>query len=162
MGSSNRGAPIVLVVEPGLELEAKNRLARIGYDTVVGYLDDPEATLASNPADVRRGSRLDVAGMRRAMEDLEDLQLIDVRQPGETEGGHVDGAILIPLTQLNQRVCSLDASKPTLVYCAGGYRSSIAASRLAAAGFGDVSDLIGGYEAWRSARPAAAPSAPSA
>ena len=60
------------------------------------------------------------------------------------------GAILIPLTQLNERLSSLDASKPTIVYCAGGFRSSIAASRMAKAGFGDVSDLLGGYGAWES------------
>ncbi len=148
------GAPMVLVVEPGLELEAKNRLARIGFDNVVGHLADPQAVMATHPDDVRRGSRVDVAGMRAAMASIDDLQVVDVRQPGETEGGVIDGAILIPLTQLNQKLSSLDASKPTVVYCAGGYRSSIAASRLAAAGFGDVSDLLGGYEAWKTAEPA--------
>jgi rhodanese-related sulfurtransferase len=77
--------------------------------------------------------------------------LVDVRQPGETEGGIVDGAIVIPLTQLNQKLSSLDASKPTLVYCAGGFRSSIAASRMMASGFADVTDLLGGYGAWAAA-----------
>ena len=150
------GAPIVLVVDPGQELEAKNRLARIGFDNVLGHLVDPQRVMATNPGDVRQGSRVDVAGMRRAMATVDDLQVVDVRQPGETEGGVVDGAILIPLTQLNQKLGSLDASKPTLVYCAGGFRSSIAASRLAVAGFGDVSDLLGGYEAWKTAEPAEA------
>ncbi len=145
------GAPIVLVVEAGLELEAKNRLARIGFDNVIGHLADPEASMVANPGEVGRSSRVDVAGMRQAMATVENLQLVDVRQPGETEGGVVDGAVLVPLTQLNQQLSSLDASKPTLVYCAGGFRSSIAASRLAAAGFTDVSDLLGGYEAWRTA-----------
>ncbi len=145
------GAPIVLVVEAGQELEAKNRLARIGFDRVIGFLDDPIAALSANPDDVRRGSRVDVDGLRSALDSVDDLQVVDVRQPGETEGGHLDGAILIPLTQLNRELGTLDASRPTIVYCAGGYRSSIAASRLAAAGFDDVSDLLGGYEAWRTA-----------
>ena len=57
----------------------------------------------------------------------------------------------MPLTRLNERLAVLDASKPTIVYCAGGYRSSIAASRLKAAGFADVSDLLGGYGAWTAA-----------
>ena len=107
--------------------------------------------LAANPDDVRRGSRVDVDGLRAALDSVDDLQVVDVRQPGETEGGHLDDAILIPLTQLNRELGTLDASRPTVVYCAGGYRSSIAASRLAAAGFSDVSDLLGGYEAWRAA-----------
>jgi rhodanese-related sulfurtransferase len=145
------GAPIVLVAEDGAELEAKNRLARIGFDNVVGFLPEPEAVMAANPAEVRQGKRVDVTAMKAMMGSTEDLQLVDVRQPGETEGGIVDGAIVIPLTQLNQKLSSLDASKPTLVYCAGGFRSSIAASRMMASGFADVTDLLGGYGAWAAA-----------
>ena len=145
------GAPIVLVAEDGAELEAKNRLARIGFDNVVGFLPEPEAVMAANPAEVRQGKRVDVSGLKVMMGSTEDLQLVDVRQPGETEGGIVDGAIVIPLTQLNQKLSSLDASKPTLVYCAGGFRSSIAASRMMASGFADVTDLLGGYGAWAAA-----------
>ena len=77
---------------------------------------------------------------------------MDVRQPGETALGTIDGAITIPLTRLNERLASLDAEKPTVVFCAGGYRSSIAASRMAAAGFSDVADLLGGFGAWSAAR----------
>ena len=144
------GAPIVLVVDEGMEREAKNRLARIGFDLVVGYLSDPIQAFADHPDEVARGSRVDVVGLETAMDRLDDLQLVDIRQPGETAGGIIDGAIEIPLTQLNVKLASLDASKPTIVYCAGGFRSSIAASRMAAAGFTDVSDLLGGYGAWES------------
>ncbi len=150
------GAPIVLVAEPGSEREAKNRLARIGYDTVVGHLDSPLETLAANPGDVARSSRLDVAALVDRLAQVDDLQLVDVRQPGETAGGVIEGAVLVPLTELNRRLATLDASKPTVIYCAGGFRSSIAASRLAQAGFGDVSDLLGGFGAWEGAgRPVA-------
>ena len=145
------GAPMVLVTDPGEEREAKNRLARIGFDNVIGHLADPLAAMAAHPDEVGRSSRLDVAGLRTAMNEVDDVQLVDVRQPGETAGGTIDGAICIPLTQLNERMATLDASKPTIVYCAGGFRSSIAASRLAGAGFADVSDLLGGYGAWESA-----------
>ena len=63
----------------------------------------------------------------------------------------IDGAIEIPLTRLNERLATLDAARPTVVYCESGYRSSIAASRMAAAGFTDVADLLGGYSAWSAA-----------
>ena len=148
------GAPIVIVADDGHAREAKNRLARIGFDNVVGALADPEEALVTHPDDVVRGSRVDVAGLRDAMASIADLQLVDVRGPGETEGGVIDGAILAPLPQLNSMLASLDASKPTIVYCAGGYRSSIGASRLVAAGFADVSDLLGGYGAWTAAHDA--------
>ena len=145
------GAPIVLVCDEGIELEAKNRLARIGFDDVVGHLADPLGAFAEHPEETSRSTRIDVAGLRETL-DERDIQLVDVRQPGETEGGVIEGAILIPLTQLNARLASLDASRSTIVYCAGGFRSSIAASRMAAAGFGDVSDLLGGYAAWDAAQ----------
>lgn len=146
------GAPIVLVTEPGMEVEAKNRLARIGFDNVVGYLADPITTMHGHPDDVVQSSRIDVAALASALESDDAVQLVDVRQPGETEAGIIEGAITVPLTRLNERLASLDASRPTIVYCAGGFRSSIAASRLAAAGFSDVSDLLGGYGAWQAAQ----------
>ena len=148
------GAPIILVTDDGYAREAKNRLARIGFDNVVGYLPDAEQAFLAHPDDVAVGSRVDVAGMRDAMASIDDLQVVDVRQPGETEGGVIEGAILVPLTLLNQQLSRLDASKPTIVYCAGGFRSSIAASRMLAAGFADVSDLLGGYGAWTAAHEA--------
>ncbi len=147
------GAPIVLVTEPGMELEAKTRLARIGFDNVVGHLADPIAVMLEHPEDVRQSSRIDVEMLRDAMAADPALQLVDVRQPGETADGTIDGALLLPLTQLNERLASLDASRTTVVFCAGGFRSSIAASRLASAGFRDVADLLGGYGAWRAAQP---------
>lgn len=143
--------PIVLVVEQGKELEAKNRLARIGFDNVLGALDNPLKAMAENPSVVGTSSRLDVVGLRNAMENIADLQLVDVRQPGETEGGIIDGAIVVPLTKLNDEMGTLDPDRPTIIYCAGGFRSSIAASRLLASGFADVSDLLGGYGAWTDA-----------
>ncbi len=145
------GVAIVLVAGDGEEMQSKIRLARIGFDNIVGYLDNPLAVFDSNPDEVAPSSRVDVAGMIEAMDRLDGLQIVDVRQPGETAGGVIPDAHLIPLTTLNQKLASLDASKPTIVYCAGGYRSSIAASRLAAAGFSDVSDLLGGFGAWQGA-----------
>ncbi len=145
------GAPIVLVADPGTELEAKNRLARIGFDNVVGYLGSPVESFLANPEEVTQSSRVDVAALEQVLETVDDVQLVDIRQPGETAGGVIDDAILLPLTRLNQQLASLDASKPTIVYCAGGYRSSIAASRMAGAGFVDVRDLVGGYAAWTAA-----------
>jgi hydroxyacylglutathione hydrolase len=145
------GAPIVLITDDGMELEAKNRLARIGFDRVVGHLADPLHAFEANPEEVERSTRIDVHELERRLAGQDDLQLVDVRQPGETANGVIDGAIEMPLPRLNERLASLDAARPTVVYCAGGYRSSIAASRMAAAGFSDVADLLGGYSAWSTA-----------
>jgi glyoxylase-like metal-dependent hydrolase (beta-lactamase superfamily II)/rhodanese-related sulfurtransferase len=139
---------IVLVVDDGFELEAKNRLARIGFDRVVGYLASPLRVMVENPDRVRKASRLTAAEFRQRADELQDLQLVDVRNEGEYNLGSIEGSALIPVTQLPKRTNELDPDKPTVVFCAGGYRSSVAASLLRQAGFADVSDMIGGYEAW--------------
>lgn len=150
-GVLDPATPIVLVADDDQGLEAKNRLGRIGFDNVAGSLASPLEAMSANPDVTTQSSRLDVVGLRNAMESIEDLQLVDVRQPGETEGGHIPGAQLLPLTRLVENIESLDPSKPTVIYCAGGFRSSIAASMLIAHGFDDVSDVLGGYGAWDAA-----------
>ena len=80
---------------------------------------------------------------------MDALHVVDVRNPGETAGGVIPGAANLPLPQLTERMSKLDPARPTVVYCASGYRSSIGAGVLPAAGFDDVSDLLGGYEAWK-------------
>jgi sulfur-carrier protein adenylyltransferase/sulfurtransferase len=76
--------------------------------------------------------------------------LLDVRQPAEYEAEHLPGAKLIPLPELGARLAELDADKPTVVYCAIGGRSRVAAQVLAAKGFRDVLNLSGGIKAWKS------------
>jgi hydroxyacylglutathione hydrolase len=144
---------IVLVADAGFELEAKNRLARIGFDLVVGYLEHPLAVMADNPDRVRPASRLTAAEFDSRRGDIDGLQLVDIRNPGEVALGTIDGASTIPVGQLPSRLDELDPTAPTVVYCAGGYRSSVAASLLRQNGFEDVSDILGGYGAWIDARP---------
>jgi glyoxylase-like metal-dependent hydrolase (beta-lactamase superfamily II)/rhodanese-related sulfurtransferase len=139
---------IVLVVDEGFELEAKNRLGRIGFDRVVGYLVAPLAVMADHPDRVRQASRLTTHDLRERIGSIEGLQLVDIRNPGEVELGSISGSVRIPVGQLPGRLDELDATAPTVVFCAGGYRSSVAASVLREAGFADVSDLIGGFGAW--------------
>jgi hydroxyacylglutathione hydrolase len=81
------------------------------------------------------------------------LQVVDVRAPGEFAGGALPGAVNLPLPRLRSTLGQLDPSRPVLVNCAGGYRSSVAASLLRAHGFADVSDLLGGWNAWQAAQP---------
>ena len=140
---------IILFVEPGYELEAKNRLARIGFDRVIGCIDDPYGTMTANPDQTARASRLTPEEFNARHSELDHLQIVDVRNPGETADGTIPGAICIPVGQLPTRTSELSAGVPTVVYCAGGYRSSVAASVLRQRGFGDVSDVLGGYGAWQ-------------
>jgi len=141
-------ARIVLFVEPGTELEAKNRLGRIGFDQVVGYLEDPFDVLIAHREQGQVASRLTPIDFEERRRELGELQVVDVRNPGEHALGTVPGSVNIPVGQLPARLAELDPERPTVVYCAGGYRSSVAASLLRANGFADVSDILGGYGAW--------------
>lgn len=147
---------IVLVVDDGFETEAKNRLARIGFDRVVGFLEHPTAVMAANPERVERASRLTVSEFAARRDEIDGLQLVDIRNPGEVKLGTIPGADAIPVSQLPKRLDELDPTKPTVVFCAGGYRSSVGASVLREAGFDDVSDILGGYSAWSELAPATA------
>jgi len=139
--------PIVLVSYPGTDAEAHMRLGRIGFDNVIGYLADADEVLALHPERVARASRLTKAELDDRQTDVEGLQLVDIRNPGEVANGMLPGARHIPLAEMNRRIGELDPAVPTVVYCAGGYRSSAAASLLRSKGFADVSDLLGGYGA---------------
>ena len=143
---------IVLFTEPGQELEGKNRLARIGFDRVIGYLDRPFEAMLSHRDDVMVASRLTAKAFDQRASELSDLQIVDVRNPGEVADGAIPNAVAIPVGQLPSRLSELDSAKPTVVYCAGGYRSSVAASLLRQRGFVDVSDILGGFGAWDDAR----------
>jgi hydroxyacylglutathione hydrolase len=141
--------PIILVGEPNTEAEARTRLARIGFDNVIGALDDYVAAFMEHPELVERASRLTVEELADARSAVPDLQVVDIRNQGEIdETGSIPGSVSIPLPQLVGRLGELDPDAPTVVYCAGGYRSTIAASALRANGFADVSDLLGGIGAW--------------
>jgi len=142
---------IVLFTEPGRELEGKNRLARIGFDRVIGYLAEPYQVMLSHRDDVQIASRLTAPAFGERSSQVANLQLVDVRNPGEAAAGMIPGAVNIQVGQLPDRLGELDPAKPTVVYCAGGYRSSVAASLLRQRGFADVSDILGGYNAWEAA-----------
>jgi len=139
---------IVLFTEPGYELEGKNRLARIGFDRVIGYLDEPYRAMFEHQDDAQIASRMTAKAFDERAVETTDLQIVDVRNPGEVAAGAIPNAIAIPVGQLPTRLGELDPAKPTVVYCAGGYRSSVAASLLRQKGFTDVSDILGGHGAW--------------
>ncbi|MGQ0617240.1 MAG: MBL fold metallo-hydrolase [Acidimicrobiia bacterium] len=142
------GSVLVLVAaDRASAAEARTRLARIGYDQVEGAVIGPEEGFVDRPDLAQRASRLTARELAAAAAD-HDVQVLDVRSAGERLAGTVPDAVHIPMVQLRERCGRLDLAKPVVVYCAGGYRSSIAASVLRAEGALDVSDLLGGFAAY--------------
>jgi glyoxylase-like metal-dependent hydrolase (beta-lactamase superfamily II)/rhodanese-related sulfurtransferase len=139
---------IVVIAPVGREGEIAVRLARIGFDHVAGYVPDPESLMASRPQQVRQASRLTPAQLTAVSAGPDAPIVVDVRNPGEREGGFIPGSVHIPLAELSRREAELPADRPVVAYCAGGWRSSVAASLLRHTGHSDVSDLLGGFAAW--------------
>ena len=144
--------PVILVAEPGREVEAATRLGRIGFDTVAGYLQGGMQQLTAAPELVERTERITAGSLGERLDAAPMPLLIDVRTAQEWSDGHIDGAMNIPLSQLSERLAELPADRPLIVYCASGYRSAIAASLLRRAGRPDVANVVGGLAAWKSAQ----------
>ncbi|MBM3684110.1 MAG: MBL fold metallo-hydrolase [Actinobacteria bacterium] len=142
---------VILVGEDGTETEAKVRLARIGFDRVLGALAEPIESFVRNPDLVEQSARISAPELAARRRELQGLQVVDIRNEGEARLGMIPGAVVVPLARLLARLDELDRTAPTVVHCAGGYRSSIGTSVLRANGFTDVSDLLGGYAAWAAA-----------
>jgi glyoxylase-like metal-dependent hydrolase (beta-lactamase superfamily II)/rhodanese-related sulfurtransferase len=149
--------PIVVIADPGTEEEAVIRLGRIGFDQVLGYLLGGIASVERRPDLVASTDRLSpsVAAERLAGDDRPVV--IDVRSAAEQAGGGIAGALSVPLSRLAGHLPEIPQGRPLLVYCAGGYRSSIAASLLQQQGRSDVSELAGGFAAWEAAKLPVAP-----
>jgi glyoxylase-like metal-dependent hydrolase (beta-lactamase superfamily II)/rhodanese-related sulfurtransferase len=147
----SREQPIVIIADPGREDEAAMRLGRIGFDQVVGYLGDGLHSVESRPELMMSTERLSaqVAAERVAAAPREGAPvMLDVRAPGERQQKRIPGSVGIPLNHLGERLSELPSDRPLVVYCAGGYRSSIAASLLQRHGFTRVSEIAGGIAAW--------------
>lgn len=142
---------IVLVGEDEDQLrESQLRLARVGIEHVDAYLKDGIAGW------IEAGKELDYIPQISPQEfaalfeqEKDQITVLDVREPGEVETGAIENSIRIPLGQLPGRTGELDRNKLMVVHCKGGYRSSIATSILRRAGFREVANLTGGYDAWQ-------------
>ncbi len=141
--------PIVLVAPVGREREAVKRLARVGYDNVVGYLD--------GGFDAWKNSGKEVYVLASVSADefaeklvKENVFAVDVRRNSEFLSEHVEGVDNSPLDTINEKFVMLPADKPTYLHCAGGYRSVIAASILRRKGYSNLVNVEGGFSAIKS------------
>lgn len=135
--------PLVLIAEPGKEEEAVLRLARVGYENVIGYLKGGVTTWDGKLETVRS-----IAAEDMKEEMKKGLKVLDVRRPGEWEASHLKDAAFVSLGNFPKALDGLAKQNPYLVHCAGGYRSMIAISLMRRAGFtGELMNIYGGYGA---------------
>jgi glyoxylase-like metal-dependent hydrolase (beta-lactamase superfamily II)/rhodanese-related sulfurtransferase len=132
--------------------ESQVRLARVGVENVAGYLADGVAGWIKSGFELEYIPQVTVQELVELREREPDrIAVLDVREPGELGGGAIGNSVSIPLGELKSRTGELDREKLLVVHCKGGYRSSIATSLLRAAGFRDIANLIGGFDAWKTA-----------
>jgi glyoxylase-like metal-dependent hydrolase (beta-lactamase superfamily II)/rhodanese-related sulfurtransferase len=148
----DREHPIVIIAAPGRENESAIRLGRIGFDHIMGYLEDGMQSLSARSDLTSTTKRLSAPLAAEMLASSQPPLAIDVRTPREREQKHIAGSLAVPLNHLLEEIANLPKGRPLLVYCAGGYRSSIAASLLQRHGFPDVSEIAGGITAWESAK----------
>ena len=135
-------ASIVLVADQEKEKEAIIRLARVGYDHLAGFLDGGINTWKGE------GSTIHDVSTEAGVELIKNQSklILDVRKPVEVEVAHVCGSQHIRLQELPRRFSELDKDAPIAIYCAGGYRSMIAASFLQKEGFSNITNIQGGFD----------------
>lgn len=139
--------PLIVVAAPGKEREAVLRLARVGYENVVGYVDGGMPQWIASGMTVDKVNSINPAEFAADVRSGNHRKIVDVRRPGEFESGHVEGAQLMCLTQFGntENLKSLEPTEPIYIHCAGGYRSMIATSILKQHGFTDIINVRKGW-----------------
>ena len=148
----DRSKPIVIIAEPGRELEAALRLGRIGFDHVKGYLSGGMESLSERPDLVWPTERVTAPMIAGELAGAHPPLVLDIRNPREYSTRHIDGSINIPLNHLQERINEIPRDRPIAVHCAGGYRSSIAAGILHQYGITNLVEMAGGLAAWEAAK----------
>jgi rhodanese-related sulfurtransferase len=146
----DRARPIVILAEPGREHEAALRLGRIGFDHVRGYLGNGLAALASRADLISATNRVSPAEFNTEIHAGSPI-ILDVRNPREYAAKHIPHSLNFPLNHLQERLVELPRDRRIAVHCAGGYRSSAAASILQQHGLTNLIEMTGGLAAWESA-----------
>lgn len=147
----SRDKPIVLVANPGREQEAATRLGRIGFDHIAGYLQDGVQSLEACPELMPGTERIAPAALAAELASPNPPLVVDVRAPKEYQSARINGSLNLPLNHLQERVDELPRNRRIIVQCAGGYRSSIAASILQQHTLDNLAELAGGFAAWQAA-----------
>ena len=139
--------PIVLVTEPGREEESIIRLARVGYDNVVGYLDGSFQAWKEADEIVWDGISITAEEFKALHDAGLDGNIMDVRKPAEYSASRLEEADNLSLSEIYDSLDQVDASQKYYVHCRSGYRSMIALSILKANGFDNIIEIDGGFNA---------------
>lgn len=137
--------PIIFIADEGREEEVVTRLSRVGYDNTLGYLKGGFQSWVNAGKETDNLESISPQEFEKRW-NAEKLTVLDVRKPGEFEAEHVDQSITFPLDFINAHMDEVDAKHKYYIYCAGGYRSVIAASILKSRGIHDLVNVEQGFK----------------
>ena len=143
--------PILIAESPEQLSEARLRLARVGIENVAGYLQGGVAAWKQAGFALAGVPQITVQDLRNSLQ-AGASQVLDVRREPEWNAAHIESAAWWPLDNFKISTPEIDRDRPLAVHCKGGYRSMIACSLLQRAGFTNVSNVIGGFDAWQEAK----------
>lgn len=143
---TNMNQRIALITEVGQEEEAITRLARVGYDGVVGYLEGGFESWDKSGNEIDQIESIS-ADQFEVIASEKKVNVIDVRKPTEYQSEHLEASTSAPLHELNSHMSVFKSEGNNYIHCAGGYRSMIACSILKARGIHNIIDVAGGYNA---------------
>ena len=143
--------PVLIAESDDAVSEARMRLARIGLEDARGYLKGGVDAWEKAGLPLRELPQVTVEALNRGLQSA-GIQVLDVRREREWEDGHIEGASWWPLDNFKVAPPEIDRSVPIAVHCKGGYRSMIACSLLQRAGFQNVVNVVGGFDAWQEAK----------
>jgi glyoxylase-like metal-dependent hydrolase (beta-lactamase superfamily II)/rhodanese-related sulfurtransferase len=145
--------PLIIVGEdPDSVRESQMRLARVGMESVAGYLEDGLTGWAKSGFDFDSIPQIAVTDLVDLLnQDPDRTVVLDVRETAEVDSGVIENALHIPLGKLKAQTAKLNSDKLIVVLCRSGYRSSIATSILRHAGLRHIANLMGGIDAWKAA-----------
>jgi glyoxylase-like metal-dependent hydrolase (beta-lactamase superfamily II)/rhodanese-related sulfurtransferase len=138
---------ILLVAEPGREQEAITRLARVGYDHTIGYLNGGFETWKKAGKEIDTIKSISVDEFAAIVAKDSSINILDVRKKSEYDSEHIIGAENAPLDYINDSMLKVNKNKTTYIHCAGGYRSMVFSSILRARGYENLIDVAGGFKA---------------
>ncbi|MES2416821.1 MAG: MBL fold metallo-hydrolase [Bacteroidota bacterium] len=138
---------LLLITDEGKAEEAITRLARVGYDNTIGYLDGGIDAWSAAGKEIDKISSISAQDFEKVVDSQEAINALDVRKPGEYEAEHLEATLTRPLDYINDWTAEINPNETYYIHCAGGYRSMIAASILKARGIENVIDINGGYAA---------------
>ena len=140
--------PVVVIAGPGREDEAITRMARVGLDRVVGFVQDFDAELRKHPELVQKTPQIGLDELRARLAGKHPPLVLDVRTPTEWQGGHIDGAAHVPLAELQQRIEEVPIDREIAVICRTSNRSATAISILRKSGHSRLVHVLGGMSTW--------------